>query len=92
MGRNIDGSWHIHESDDEAAFPTLIPLSLPPHILDLALSSRRTISSHLVQADIHSVGFYDISVSGEGGVVILKGKKICGLESGQGGQRRFRTF
>lgn len=26
------------------------------------------------------------------GVVILKGKKICGLESGQGGQRRFRAF
>lgn len=56
MGRNIDESWDIHESDDEAAFPTLIPLSLPPHILDSALSSRRTTSSRLVQADIHSVG------------------------------------
>lgn len=56
MGRNIDESWHIHESDDEAAFPTLNPVSLLPRILDSALLSRRTTSSRLVQADIHSVG------------------------------------
>lgn len=58
LGRNIDGSWHIHVSDDEAAFlPRSFPsLSLPPHVLDSALSSRRTTSSRLVQADIHSVG------------------------------------